>query len=240
MIPPSEYPTKSRPLSGNLLVKLNDPDKRVWRYDAMKNKVYPVDQLLAEGFDEPRMLCTLELAAYESAVFFTATPGEAADLCEELDPRELREVERTDISKGWTVTVAEASDEPVFRPLPGLPENGGLAPVSDLLPRFSGFMRYSRRIHVEDPSARYVVEAEQLFEVGRILVNGTETDFRLCPPYRFALEGLKAGENEITIEAANTPLRDVLNYDQGMFGHEKGFYEPSGMFGRILLVKLGR
>ena len=52
------------------------------------------------------------------------------------------------------------------------------------------------------------------------------------------LKGLKEGENEITIEVANTPLRDVLNFDQGMFGYEKGFYEPSGMFGKISLIRL--
>ena len=113
-----------------------------------------------------------------------------------------------------------------------------LVPVSDLLPAFSGFMRYTRKISIPDPSNQYAVEAEQLFEVGRILVNGEEAGFRLCPPYRFMLKGLKEGENEITIEVANTPLRDVLNFDQGMFGYEKGFYEPSGMFGKISLIRL--
>ena len=68
--------------------------------------------------------------------------------------------------------------------------------------------------------------------------SGEEAGFRLCPPYRFMLKGLKGGANEITIEVANTPLRDVLNFDQGMFGYEKGFYEPSGMFGKISLIRL--
>ena len=82
-------------------------------------------------------------------------------------------------------------------------------------------------------------EADRLIEAGRVLVNGVETDFRLCPPYRFDLgEDLKEGRNEIVIETVNTPLRDVLNYDQGMFGYEKGVYEPSGLFGRISLIKM--
>lgn len=243
--------SKEKTIHGSLLVKLNDAAKKVWRYDAMENRIYPVEQLLARGFDEPRMLCTMNLTPYESAVFFTATEEEVSGICEELDPGERREVERSDISRGWKVELAKSADEPVFVPAaemaaelcPGSEDKAEafgekLVPVSDLLPAFSGFMRYTRKISIPDPSKQYAVEAEQLFEVGRILVNGEEAGFRLCPPYRFMLKGLKEGENEITIEVANTPLRDVLNFDQGMFGYEKGFYEPSGMFGKISLIRL--
>ena len=223
-------------------MKLGDENRRVWRYDAMKNKVYPVEQLMARGFDEPRMLCTLDLDPYESAVFFTATGEEMDGIAEKADPNERREAWRTDISKDWEVEIAESSDEPVFRPLDSgqvKSEDGSLLPVSDALPAFSGFMRYSRVIRIADPKKRYEIETQHLYEVGRLFVNGKETDFRLCPPYRFDLGNeLKEGDNLITIEAANTPLRDVLNYDQGMFGYEKGVYEPSGIFGRISLIEL--
>ena len=234
--------SKSEAIHGNLLVKLGDENRRVWRYDAMKNKVYPVEQLMARGFDEPRMLCTLDLDPYESAVFFTATGEEMDGIAEKADPNERREAWRTDISKDWEVEIAESSDEPVFRPLDSgqvKSEDGSLLPVSDALPAFSGFMRYSRVIRIADPKKRYEIETQHLYEVGRLFVNGKETDFRLCPPYRFDLGNeLKEGDNLITIEAANTPLRDVLNYDQGMFGYEKGVYEPSGIFGRISLIEL--
>ena len=69
-------------------------------------------------------------------------------------------------------------------------------------------------------------------------MNGRETDFCLCPPYRFRLDGLKAGSNTITIEAANTPLRDTLNYGSADPDHGTSILEPSGMFGKISLVEL--
>ena len=228
----------SETIHGSLLMKLGGGDRRVWRYDAMKNKIYPVEQLLARGFDEPRMLCTLKLPPYESAVFFTAREAEVAGLCEEADPWERVETGRTDVSRGWKVEIAEAADEPAFRPLKvPVRTDGTLCPVSDVLPDFSGFMRYSRELEIADPAKCYELEAEHFYEVGRVLVNGAETDFRLCPPYRFDLgNALKAGKNHIVIEAANTPLRDARKSEMGSAGCEKGFYEPSGVFGEITLI----
>lgn len=253
---------------GNLLMKCGGDGKKVYRYDAMKNRIYPVEQMPARGFDEPRMLCTLDLEPYESAVFFTASEEEAAGCTEAKDPKELRAASREDLSKGWAAELAYSADEPQYKPigeflagtgreaaagegsprplekLPGAEEKAaamseGLIPISDMLPTFSGFMRYSRSITIPEAGKRYFIEAENLYEAGRVLVNGVETDFRLCPPYRFDLgEDLKEGRNEIVIETVNTPLRDVLNYDQGMFGYEKGVYEPSGLFGRISLIKM--
>ena len=259
---------------GDLLVKVGEEDKKVYRYNAMLNRICPVEQIPAFGFDEPRMLCTLELEPYESAVFFTASPDEVSGLVCDRDPEERRDITRMDISSGWSVELAFSADEPLFRPIedviadlrekaargcpdaeaedmpPKLPEpardagelaasmGDELRPVSDILPTFSGFMRYERDVWIENPSKPFVIEAENFYEVGRIFVNGEETDFRLCPPYRFDLgKVLKKGINRVVIEAANTPQRDVLNYDQGMFGHEKGFYEPSGMFGKVTLVE---
>ena len=268
--------SKTQTIYGNLLVKAGMNEKRVYRYDAMKNRIYPVEQLPARGFDEPRMLCTLELAPYESAVFFAAYEEEVAGLMESADPKERREVSRKVLSSGWSVELAFSADEPVYLPLakallglrdgswkraaklwresegsprpleilPGAEElaeemENELHPVSDLLPTFSGFMRYSREIDIKDPSRQYVLEAEHLFEVGRLLVNGEETDFCLCPPYRFELgDKLKKGANTLTLEVANTALRDVLNFDAGMSGYEKGVYEPSGLFGNISLIEM--
>ena len=268
--------SKTRTIHGNLLMKAGTDENRVYRYDAMKNKIYPVEQLPARGFDEPRMLCTLELAPYESAVFFKASKEEIAGLVEDFDPKERRVKCRTDISDGWSVELAYSADDPEYlpldralaglkdgswkrrahfwkegegspRPLEILPEAEKLAgemkltlaPISDLLPTFSGLMRFTRQVEIEDPAKQYVLEAEHLGEVGRLIVNGEETDFCLCPPYRFELGGaLKAGRNTITVEIANTPLRDVLNFDAGLTGYEKGIYEPSGLFGKISLLEM--
>ena len=52
------------------------------------------------------------------------------------------------------------------------------------------------------------------------------------------LDGLKAGSNTVIIEAANTPLRDTLNYGGADPDHGTSILEPSGMFGKVSLVEL--
>ena len=245
-------------LRGTLLVKTGTEDRHIYRYDAMKNEAYPVEHIRAWGFDDPRMLCTMELQPYESAVFFTAREEEVRGILSPSDPAELTVKKRTDLSDGWQVHIAGASDDPQYVPLPeavrafraeggmvlpGAEESADgmgrtLMPISDLLPRFSGLMRYTREIEISDPSGCYAIEAEHFYEVGRVLVNGTETDFCLCPPYRFRLDGLKAGSNTVIIEAANTPLRDTLNYGGADPDHGTSILEPSGMFGKVSLVEL--
>ena len=249
----------TEPIHGNLLVKLGSEDRRVYRYDAVKNRVYLVEQMLASGFDKPRMLCTLELMPYESAVFFTAVPEEVSAFVLEEDPREWQVLRHTDISGEWQVELADSSDDPKFRSLGDAIEQAkrdgmevtpeaetlsdqmgeSLLPVSDLLPVFSGTMRYTRQIEIRDPERRYAIEAEHLYEAGLVLVNGKETDFCLAGPYRFYLEGLREGTNTVTIEVVNTPLRDALKLRMQAPGHETYVYEPSGMFGAVQLVELG-
>ena len=89
----------------------------------------------------------------------------------------------------------------------------------------------------DDPDGYYFLEAQHLYEAGRVLVNGKEVSSAICPPYRFELTGaLREGTNVLEIEAVNTPLRDVLNHDRGSSGYERGFCEPSGMFGLVRLI----
>ena len=76
---------------GNLLMKCGGDGKKVYRYDAMKNRIYPVEQMPARGFDEPRMLCTLDLEPYESAVFFTASEEEFKSI---LSPELIEAIEK--------------------------------------------------------------------------------------------------------------------------------------------------
>ena len=98
-------------------------------------------------------------------------------------------------------------------------------------------MRYTRQIEVPDPGRHYAIEAEHLYEAGRVLVNGVETDFRLAGPYRFLLDRLRKGSNTVVIEVVNTPLRDALKLKKQAPGHETYVYEPSGMFGQIRLIE---
>lgn len=78
-------------------------------------------------------------------------------------------------------------------------------------------------------------EAEYIFEVAAIWVNGKPADKRLCPPYLFDItEACKVGVNHIRIEVVNTLARENQKLG-GMFGPERIILEPSGMFGNVYL-----
>ena len=260
--------SKSREIRGDLLVRLKDEDQKVYRYDAMKNKILEVEQIKASGFDTPVMICTVTLDPYSSVILFTASPKEAAELdiasplgiggrenssgsfeeVRDLIPdwaggemrhrihgTKKRMLTITDLSCGWEIKVCAEGEEKVL--LTGEDPAAPLIPVSDVLPKFSGAIRYRREIEVDNPEGSWYLEAEHLYEAGSVVVNGEPADFRICPPYRFYLTGaLKKGVNTIEVEVVNTPERDVLNHDQSFFGYEKGLYEPSGMFGRVRLI----
>ena len=267
----------SEQLDGTYMLALPSKAARIWRYDAMKNRLLVPEQERAYGEGGCVAKVTLSLAPYESAVLFAAEgelqeaaaagsgadgmpeeraglgadgmPEESAGLGADGMPEERAGLVKTgmrkeeaasdgvcmDISGGWEIWIASSGDEPEFAPFASVEE---LQPVSDALPAFSGYMSYRKDVEIEDPTGTWTLEAEHLYEVGRVLVNGKECDVRLVPPYRFDLTGaFKEGTNHIEVEVANTPLRDVLNYDQAPLGHEKGVYEPSGMFGSVRLVR---
>ena len=82
-----------------------------------------------------------------------------------------------------------------------------------------------------------VLKAEHVYEVMRVWVNGSEVGFRMIPPYQIELTGFfRTGENEIVIEVANTPGRDQANYLSAPFDFQHEAIEPSGMFGKVLLL----
>ena len=213
----------SHVLEGEMAMELPADNMRVFCYDAMKNRVMSVPQEVRDR----TAYVKLKLMPYESAVLFAADEGTESF-------RGAKYTEKCDLSKDWEVSCAKAGDAPEYEPYAKMET---LVPVSDTLPKFSGFMKYRKEVEIADPEKHYALECEHVYEVARVLVNGTEADFRICPPYRFDLTGaFKPGRNVIEIEAANTPARDVLNYDQAPFGHEKGVYEPSGMFGKVTLL----
>jgi hypothetical protein len=69
---------------------------------------------------------------------------------------------------------------------------------------YSGTMRYSRTIQLEDPDG-VAVDLGQVAEIAELHVNGRAAGVRIAPPYRFDLSSLaQAGENRIDIDVTNT------------------------------------
>ena len=66
-------------------------------------------------------------------------------------------------------------------------------------------MRYKATVQVEHPEAIAAIDLGSVGESARLILNGKDLGQRICPPYRYALEGaLVKGENVLEIEVANT------------------------------------
>lgn len=201
-----------------------DTEHEIVCYDALHNMIKPAEYHIENG----KTVCRLRLEPYESVIFMEEknTTGETAAQKEMV-------CERYDLSSGWSVSISESWETPEFKEI----ETGDcLRPISEKYPKFSGVIEYTNTFELKYNYDRVVLEAEYIFETATVYVNDRKTEIRLCPPYRFDLtEACVSGKNKIKVQVANTPARDVLNYELP-FGPEKGVLEPTGMFGKIQII----
>ena len=130
-----------------------------------------------------------------------------------------------------SVSRVRAKDYPQF-PDPEYVQD--LAPVSDTDPTFAGVIRYEKTVALENAPQSAVLRAENIYDVMKLSVNGTQVQYCLAPPYQIPVNGLlKAGENRISIEVATTPARDQLRLPQPPFDFQYDAMDPTGMFGKV-------
>lgn len=147
--------------------------------------------------------------------------------------QKLEGLECKDISGDWTVSMVRAKEYPKF---PEGKKAAELKAVSDEHPSFAGVIRYEKTIHLDEVPKAAVLKAEHVYEMMKVIVNGSEAGVRIFPPYQVGIEGaLKAGDNQIVVEAASTPAREMLEIPQPPFDFSHEALEPTGMFGKIEL-----
>ena len=188
----------------------------------------------------------LELDCQNSAgpvteVTLSLAPGSMLVLMEQKDrktdgtyvpyERQIDELTCIDLSDGWQVSRVRAKDYPQF------PESEyvqHLTPVSDTDPTFAGVIRYEKTVTLAETPKTAVLCAEHVYDVMSLIVNGTQVQYCLAPPYQIPVNGLlKAGENRISIEVATTPARDLLRLPQPPFDFQYDAMDPTGMFGKV-------
>jgi hypothetical protein len=95
--------------------------------------------------------------------------------------------------------------------------------------KYSGTVRYRASIQVDDTNAG--LNLGRVEEIAELTVNGRNLGVRLCPPYRWNLQGvLRKGENEVIIDVTNTGYarwRDTFSH-----GRPSG-----GLLGPVQLLK---
>lgn len=142
--------------------------------------------------------------------------------------------ERMSLSGDWTYCKARAIDYPSF----GIFEKMEiLKPISKIEPKFAGVIRYEKIVSLSEKPDKAVMDFEYVYEVMTLWVNGEKAGTCIRPPYQLEIGHLlRIGENQICIEVATTPARDLLNYSAPPFIMSHVPMEPTGMFGEVVLI----
>ncbi len=100
-------------------------------------------------------------------------------------------------------------------------------------PAFSGKMRYTFTLQVEEVPVNAVLDLGRVGQTARVFVNGQYTGIRITAPYAFPIASLlKEGENTITVEVANT----LVGKQRDGFSHNMPI-PPSGLLGPVKLLE---
>lgn len=171
---------------------------------------------------------TLELAPYESCIVVLGTEAPAADERGGSDAE--REVTRVD--GPWNVSFA-APDADVAHLAFG--ESVELDDLHDLscaeFPGKAGIFRYQASFAVAENLAGAALDLGEVFETATVALDGADLGCRICPPYRFELGTLAAGEHTLTIDVINTldhAIPDIFALTEPS--------EPSGLLGPVRLL----
>ncbi|WP_391572623.1 glycosylhydrolase-like jelly roll fold domain-containing protein [Cohnella sp.] len=204
------------------------PGEGAWlRYDAFGNTLGRVGEGRHYTYD-------LTLSAYESAVLLRIPPddedkypvrkGKTAPTLEATS----RLIEPTE----WRVSLATAQDYPEFKLWGTLTSLRNLG-SRELLPRFSGTMKYECQVQDEEAADSVWLDLGRAYETAQVWVNGREAGVRLCAPYVWDISELwRQGTNELTVEVTNTLAKDQQDWFSKFVQQE-----PSGLLGPVRLLR---
>lgn len=138
--------------------------------------------------------------------------------------RPLRE-----LSPAWEIALWETGRSDCFVPLRATGVLANLTAPCEL-PDFSGVARYRGSFSLEE-AGPLLLDLGQVGETARVLLNGQDLGMRICPPYRFDLDGaVQAGENRLEIQVANTLVHRIKD----PFSHYIAI-PPTGLMGPVTL-----
>ena len=186
-------------------------------YDAMADSWLPV---------EKRGECWhIQLAPYQSLFLMegehevTARPIPAAPAGDTLL-----------LDKGWSISLANAETPVQLQCMHTL---ANLA-QPDLVPRYSGRIRYSVDFSVAVPpkGKRVYLDLGEVYEIAQVKINGKEAGVRICPPYTYDITALVEEQNSLCEEVVNTLAKErgANRFDCSMP------QEPTGILGPVRVV----
>ena len=187
------------------VVHLQNESAVCYRYNAWENclEALNVDRKIESGSTENRLEIQLRIEPGKSwiIVFDREIPGNLKRNSIHIANREMN------LPDGWKRSVCKSAEYPVFGcaeevSLPDLAEQG--------MPEFAGVLRYEKHISTGENREAYCLEITDAGEAVQVFVNGIDCGIQIIPPYRYELgDVLKAGDNQIVIEAATTLERQI-------------------------------
>ncbi|MEO6916661.1 MAG: glycosyl hydrolase, partial [Chitinophagaceae bacterium] len=176
-----------------------------WLWDATTGK----SRLLAD-YDESsgRTIVPLKLVANESAfiVFLPKTGGEGAGASTNYpSPKTV-----LDVSGPWNVSftdqISKTKKDIEFTQLTDWSKR-----PEEWIKHFSGQAVYTKNIRMEKLNKQTILDLGLVLAIGRVAVNGKDMGGVWTPPYRIDItEGLKTGDNEISITVINTWVNRII------------------------------
>ncbi|MFD0698419.1 glycosylhydrolase-like jelly roll fold domain-containing protein [Paenibacillus sp. GCM10027628] len=196
----------------------------VYAYDAFQNRLIELNVSMENGAKTVQLI----LNPYESIVLL-----HGADLESYVALPQYTLGSELELTGEWTVSTAEAEHYPRFK------EWGKLTALMnmsgpDCLPRFSGTFRYETEFEWNETVSQALLELGEVYETAEVWLNGEQAGVRICPPYRFEINGLiKMGTNKLVIEVTNTLVKDQRDF-LSAFAQQ----EPSGLIGPVRVVRI--
>ncbi|MDY3917522.1 MAG: hypothetical protein SOZ59_00795 [Candidatus Limivivens sp.] len=131
----------------------------------------------------------------------------------------------------WRISAAEAAGEPVFREMF---RTEALRNYGYYQKDFSGYIRYETEFTCRNSGSVWL-EIPEVFGNVTVFLNGKEQGMRIAPPWRFALDGIREGNNELCIQVATTLQRNAqkLEREAGRPGFRERVFPPMGILGQV-------
>ncbi|MFT4214268.1 MAG: hypothetical protein QM622_05770 [Microbacterium sp.] len=169
----------------------------------------------------------LDLVPGQAAVFVVGSPQAWEGL--EVEPA-ASVGEAVGIDAVWEVATATATEYPAFTPWDRI---DALVPLNrpDLLPRFSGTLRYSAAFAASGDGP-HRIDLGAVHELATVRLNGVDLGTRIAPPYVFDVPGgVLAADNRIEIEVTNTLVKAHPDFFSA-FAQQ----EPTGLIGPVTIA----
>lgn len=189
-------------------------------YDAMANAVHC--KPLQDG------CAAICLPPYRAIVLFT---GDAQ--CMQADEGGQEHVTKYSVTGPYEVSVALEKEYPCFRTFRTFE---CLRPINsaDLLPRFSGHIRYNFTVRLPESAqnaSALTLDLGNCGETACATVNGVFAGTQIVPPYRFEATGLLGpGDNRLEVIISNH-----LGWELRDYCSKYMLFEPSGLLGPVTI-----